>query len=170
MMCKSVAWTAGCTFDTAEEALSAAAATSKNHVLWTSGCTFADVKEAAAAAQAHLERWTNPSGIARHPSGAAAAPCERCAGAGQPARSRLSLTFPRTTSKGPIARNILHTLMEKSRGHRGSSIFAFARQRNRFCYFKRLIGPSYFIKTGHEEDPDAARAMALEACSTCSQI
>ena len=68
----------------------------------------------------------------------------------------------------PIARNILHILMEKSLLTQadivdGSSIFAFARQRNRFCYFKRLIGPSYFIKTGHEEDPNAARAMALEA-------
>lgn len=68
----------------------------------------------------------------------------------------------------PIARNIIHMLMEKSLLTQaevvdGSSIFALARQRNRFCYYKRLSGPSYFIKTGHEAEPGAARSMAAEA-------
>ena len=68
----------------------------------------------------------------------------------------------------PIARNIIHMLMQKDLLTQaevvdGSSIFAIARQRNRFCYYKRLTGPSYFIKTGHEAEPGARQAMALEA-------
>lgn len=68
----------------------------------------------------------------------------------------------------PIARNIIHMLMEKdlltqSEVVDGSSIFSIARQRNRFCYFKRPTGTSFFIKTGHETEPGAHRAMALEA-------
>ncbi len=62
-MCVNVAWTTGCTFGDAEEALKAAAANSEaleategcGHVLWTAGCSFADVAEAAKAAQAHLD-------------------------------------------------------------------------------------------------------------------
>lgn len=68
----------------------------------------------------------------------------------------------------PIARNIIHMLMDKdlltqSEVVDGSSIFSVARQRNRFCYFKRANGTSFFIKTGHETEPSARRAMALEA-------
>ena len=68
----------------------------------------------------------------------------------------------------PIARNIINMLMEKDLLTQeevvdGSSIFSIARQRNRFCYFKRQGGTSFFIKTGHEAEPGARRAMALEA-------
>ena len=62
-MCVNVAWTTGCTFGDAEEALKAASAKTDSlgaaegcgSVLWTAGCSFADVAEASKAAQAHLD-------------------------------------------------------------------------------------------------------------------
>ena len=62
-MCVNVAWTTGCTFDSADEALSAAASKTNEmavaegcgNVLWTAACSFADIAEAAKVAQAHLD-------------------------------------------------------------------------------------------------------------------
>lgn len=60
-MCVSVAFTAGCTFGSVEEASKAAAANPVTvadncvSVLFTAGCSFGTVAEAQAAAQPHLD-------------------------------------------------------------------------------------------------------------------
>lgn len=61
-MCVSVAFTAGCSFATVEEANKAAATVQSRaepesdcvSIFCTCACTFADIKDAAAAAQLHL--------------------------------------------------------------------------------------------------------------------
>jgi hypothetical protein len=61
-MCIQVAWSAGCSFETVEEAQAAAAAVSAKpvasgcgSVAWTAGCSFSTLSEAAAAAKPHLD-------------------------------------------------------------------------------------------------------------------
>jgi hypothetical protein len=61
-MCIQVAWSAGCSFEAAEEAHAAAAAVSAKplasgcgSVAWTAGCSFSTLSEAAAAAKPHLD-------------------------------------------------------------------------------------------------------------------
>lgn len=58
-MCVKVAFTAGCTFDSVEEATNAVSAAPVAddcvNVLFTAGCTFGDVAEATAAAKTSLE-------------------------------------------------------------------------------------------------------------------
>ncbi len=69
-MCISVAFTAGCTFDTVEQAQVAASAklasapisTDCVSVLFTAGCSFGDARAAAAAADAVLQR-NNVTGV-----------------------------------------------------------------------------------------------------------
>lgn len=63
-MCVNVAWTAGCTFASVEEAQNAAnakLASTKQasncvSVLWTAGCSFGDVNSAVAAANSQFDK------------------------------------------------------------------------------------------------------------------